>query len=246
MPPHSDDDLGSLEQARARLYRPGAVSEDPHATLAGEGDRSLQHAWEGEPLAPILHRGRRHVRLATLFFIGALAFFLLSLVGAGYFLYYGSNSISVEKITVDVQGPTTIAGGDTVPLLLSITNRNPSAVENATIEVGFPEGTRSATNVLQVYPRYTENLGTLASGTSVTRSVKAVVFGEAGQTLTIPISFSYGTSGSNAVFEKKSTYALAISSTPLSISVDTLTETVSGKPLTLTLTVRSNATVPLA
>src|SRR5204863_66819 len=87
--------------------------------------------------------------------------------------------------------------------------------------------------------------GTLASGATVTRSVKAVVFGEAGQTVNLPISFTYGTSGSNATFEKKTSYPLAISSTPLSISVDTLSETVAGKSLTLTLTVRSNATVPL-
>jgi hypothetical protein len=40
-------------------------------------------------------------------------------------------------------------------------------------------------------------------------------------------------------------YALGISTTPLSVSVDTLSETVSNKPLTFTLTVRSNATVPL-
>ena len=71
------------------------------------------------------------------------------------------------------------------------------------------------------------------------------MFGGAGQTLTLPVTFYYGTSGSNATFIKNSSYILTISTTPLSVSIDSLTETVSGKPLTFTLTVSSNATIPL-
>lgn len=243
---HPDDETGSLERARERLYAPDADLPDPRSPLAKRGERSLRHMWRGDPFESASHPGERRVRLAGMFFIATLLFFLVSLASAGYFFYYGGNSVSVDKITVSIQGPTTIAGGDTVPFSLTITNKNPVAIENATIEINFPDGTRDASNVLNAYPRYAENLGVLPSGASVTRSIKAVVFGEAGQTLSLPISFSYGTSGSRAVFEKKSSYALAIASTPLSVSVDTLAETVSEKPLTLTLTVRSNATVPLA
>jgi len=176
----------------------------------------------------------------------AVVFFVVALSVAGYFFYFGGNAVSVDKITLDIQGPTTIAGGDTVPLSLTITNKNPVAIENATIEIDFPNGTRNADNLLQTYPHYIENIGTLESGATVTRSVKAVLFGGAGQSLSLPVSLSYGASGSNAVFVKKTAYAVTVSTTPLSVSVDTLTETVSNKPLTLTLTVRSNATVPLS
>lgn len=243
---HPDDETGSLERARERLYAPDADLPDPRSLLAKRGARSLRHMWRGDPFESASHPGERRMRLAGMFFIAALLFFLVSLASAGYFFYYGGNSVSVDKITVSIQGPTTIAGGDAVPFSLTITNKNPVAIENATIEINFPDDTRDASNVLNTYPRYTENLGVLPSGASVTRSIKAVVFGEAGQTLSLPISFSYGTGGSRAIFEKKSSYTLAIASTPLSVSVDTLAETVSEKPITVTLTVRSNATVPLA
>lgn len=244
---HPEDDLGSLERARTRLYKPGTTDTDPRTPLAERGVRVARHAWEREASrAAPPSRGERHVRLAGIFFMGALLFFLISLAAAGYFFYYGGNSVSVDKVSISIQGPTTIAGGDTLPLSLSIINKNPVAIDNATIEIGFPEGTRSASDVLKPYPRYTENLGTLASGAIVTVSVKAVIFGQSGQTLVLPVSLSYRTAGSNAIFEKKTSYPLAISTTPLSVSVDTLAETVSGKPLTLTLTVRSNATVPLS
>lgn len=242
MPP--EDDIGSLEKARANLYKPDAPTEELRVPLTEGSEHTVPHAWEGPPPAPASAQ-HPHVRIAVMFFTGTFVFFLIALAAAGYFFYFGGNSVSVDKIAIDIQGPTTIAGGDTVSLSVTITNKNPVAIDNATIEIGFPEGSRDAANVLQAYPRYTENLGTLPSGVTITRSIKVVVFGEAGQMLSLPISFSYGTTRSSATFEKKSSYALAISSTPLSLSVTTLTETVSGKPLTLTLAVRSNATTPL-
>ncbi len=247
MPPRPEDDIGSLEHARERLYTPGAAMQDIRAPLTSSTEQSLPHAWKEDPLpeVPPPTKGR-HVHFASIFFIASLIFFLISLASVGYFFYYGGNSVSVDKVTIDIQGPTTITGGDIAPLLLTITNKNSVAIENAAIEIDFPSSTRSATDVLSAYPRYVENIGTIASGATVTRSVKAVMFGGEGQSLSLPISLSYSASGSNAVFVKKSSYILAISSTPLSLSVDSLTETVSGKPLTFTVSVRSNATTPLS
>ena len=245
MPPPPEDDTGSLERARKRLYEPSTDPRD-RSPLSASGAGSLPHAWEEKPLPVTEHRGKRHVRLAGVFFAVAVLFFLVALGIAGYFFYSGSNSVSVDKITIDIQGPTSIAGGDTVPLSLTITNKNPVAIENATIEISFPDGTRNADNLQNAYPRYTENLGTLESGATVTRSLKAVIFGGAGQALLLPVSFSYGTAGSSASFVKRTSFALAVSSTPLELAVNTLEETVSGKPLTLTLTARSNATVALS
>ncbi|MCX6790326.1 MAG: hypothetical protein NTV60_02230 [Candidatus Kaiserbacteria bacterium] len=239
-----EDDTGSLERARTALYSPNAVTPE-RKELHGKEEHILPHEWEQKDISSMPHQGERHVRLASIFFGIAVSFFVVALMVAGYLFYFGSNSVGVDKITLDVLGPTMITGGDTVPLSLTITNKNPVAIKNVTAEIDFPDGTRSATNVLAAYPRYVENLGTLESGASITRSIKATVFGGAGQTLTLPVSLTYGTTGSNAIFEKKSSYALAISSSPLSVSIDSMTETVSGAPITFTATVRSNATIPL-
>ena len=200
-PRPKEDSDGPLEQARESLYSPTAAASE-RSPFHAMSERSLPHEWEEKetlPSAP--SRGaprasREHI------FATASVFFLISLAIAGYFLYFGSNSVSIDKIEISIQGPTTIAGGDIIPLSLTITNKNPVTIENATIEIDFPEGTRSAANVFSPYPRYIENLGALASGATVTRSVKAVVFGGAGQTLVLPIVFSYDIANSNAVFEK--------------------------------------------
>jgi len=239
-----EDTIGSLERARERLYEPGSVVPDLQVARAVSSQRTLPHSWGESVLRSASSRGKRSMRLAGIFFTIAFLFFLVSLGISGYIFYFGGNSVSIDKVDIEIQGPSTIAGGDTVPLSLTITNKNSVAIENATIEIDFPKGTRNATNVLSDYPRYVENLGTLVPGATITRSVKVVLFGGTGDALALPVSFSYGTAASNAVFVKKSSYALAISSTPLSVSVDTPTEIVSGMPFTFTLTVRSNTTVP--
>ncbi|MFH1178716.1 MAG: hypothetical protein V1711_03290 [bacterium] len=244
MPIHPEDDIGSLERARKRLYEPSVSIENMRTKLDASSMRSLPHKWK-ETIRSSRYNGKRRVRIAVMFFITALIFFIVAFGAAGYFFYYGGNSVSADKITIDIQGPTTIAGGDTVPLSFIITNKNSVAIENAIIEIDFPNGTRNADDVLSAFPRYVENLGTIPSGGTITRSIKVIMFGGAGESLTLPTSFSYGTANSNATFVKNSSYALAISSTPLSVSVDTITEVISGTQFTITLTVRSNATISM-
>ncbi|MBU6321042.1 MAG: hypothetical protein KGI78_00070 [Patescibacteria group bacterium] len=248
MPPTSDGEKSALEEERERLYAaapPAAAKPSRFAAAV----RRLPHAWAGvaKPLASVAPPTvtERHVKLATYFFIGAITFFGLALVLAAYLIYFGGDSVSVDNITIQVEGPTTIAAGDTVPLTIAVTNRNPVDLENATLEADFPPGTRSATDVSSPFVAYNDALGTIKSGETVTSAVKAVVFGSAGDTLAIPIALSYGTKGSNSTFVKKYSYPLKVSSTPLSISVDTIAQTTAGKPFTITLEARSNATVPL-
>ncbi len=245
MPPN-DDELVSLESARKRLYALAPLEADSRRALSVSGDRVLPHAWEEDPIATNMKiKRKKHMHFAGIFFVFASLFFLLSIGVAGYFFYFGSNSVSIGKIALNIQGPTSIAGGDTVPLVLTLTNRNPIAIQNATIEVVFPDGTRDASNVLKEYPRYSENIGTIASGETVTRNIKAILFGGENKSLTLPVSLSYTTEGSNAVFIKKTVFNFSVASTPLELTVGTIAETVSGKPITFNLTVRSNATTPI-
>jgi len=238
------NDVGSLERARARLYQADAV-QDSRAPFTVAGRNSVPHEWGEELIMRTRASGKRHLHFAIMFFMIAVLFFLISLATASYFFFYGGNAVSVDKVSIEILGPATIAGGDTVPLSLTVTNKNSTALENATIEITFPNGTRSTADVLSPYPRYTENLGTIASGAVITRSVKAVVFGGAGEALALPVSFSFSAAGSNSIFVKKVSYQLAVSSTPLSVSVDTPAEVTSGNPFAFAITVRSNATVPL-
>jgi len=238
-----DENLSALERARRTLYSPHAAQDASRTVLSSNKESDVPHAWEGSALPKVIPPHHSSMKIATIFFVVALLFFVGAAGTAGYLFYYGGNSVSTNNVAIDIQGPTTIAGGDTVPLSFTITNKNSVTLGDTKIEVDFPLGTRSAEDVTIDYPRYTEDIGPLAPGQVITRSVKARLFGGEGQSVDIPVSFSYTAPGSNAVFVKKTSYTLAISSAPLSVSVESLGESVSGKPLQLTLRVRSNAKV---
>ncbi len=235
------EDVGALERARRRLYSQNTPKENvPQEIFSAPSTPELPKAWESDPLPPRPERPR-HVHVAALFLGFAALFFVLATGVAAYLLYFGNNSVSAENVDLSIQGPGTIVGGDTVPFALSITNRNPTAIENASLVITFPAGTRSAEDVFKEYPRYTENVGTIRPGETITRSIKAIMFGSEGELLSVPTSLSFSAKNSSATFVKKSTYDLAISSSPLSLTIVAPTETVSGQSVTLTLAVRSNA-----
>ena len=236
-----DETLSALERARRTLYSSSAAEESSRAPLSTNKESVVPHAWEGVALPKVISPHHSPMKIATIFFVVALLFFVVAAGTAGYLFYYGGNSVSTNNVAIDIQGPTTIAGGDIVPLSFTITNKNSVTLGDTKIEVDFPPGTRSAEDVTLDYPRYTEDIGPLAPGQVLMRSVKAVLFGGEGQSVDIPVSLSYTSPGSNAVFVKKTSYTLAISSAPLSVSVESLGESVSGKPFQLTLRVRSNA-----
>ena len=113
MPPRPEEDTtGALERARERLYEPDAPLHT-RPTLATSDTRALPHGWEEHSFLDVPRRGKRRVRLAGVFFVVAFLFFIISLGAASYFFYFGGNAVSVDKITIDILGPTTIAGGDT-------------------------------------------------------------------------------------------------------------------------------------
>src|SRR3954469_15613791 len=105
MPP--EDKIDSFERTRSKLYSAQQVVNNARSRIEQSGIANVPHAW-GERLAPAAHK---HVRLALVFFVGAIAFFLVAAGVAALLFFTGTTSVSVNNITLTTQGPTTIAAG---------------------------------------------------------------------------------------------------------------------------------------
>ncbi len=113
-----NEDLSSLERVRQRLYNPKVATEfeQPHLS-----ERRVQPAsgWEKLRETELETEGEvEHISGPARFFIVAFLFFLVTAGGAAFYLLYGGRSVSTNNIVLTIQGPTTIASGDTVPLQL--------------------------------------------------------------------------------------------------------------------------------
>lgn len=176
-----------------------------------------------------------------LLFIGAVIFFIIALVTAGLLFFAGNNTVSTKNVDISITGPSEIGAGSTLSLQVVVTNRNAVPMELTDLVLEFPSGTRSAADISEDLPRVRESLGTIEPGKSVNRTIRAVPFGVQGTAINVKATVEYRVPSSNAVYVVNANYGTRINESPASISIDALTEAVSGQKVTFTVNVRSNA-----
>ncbi len=175
---------------------------------------------------------------AGVFFVGAILFF-------GYYLFFdGASSASARNVDIAITGPTHIAGGEPVSLQVTVTNHNREALDEAELVVTYPPGTRLDPASCSE-SSCTIALGTIEPGNAAAIKLPAVYQGEAGERASVHMEVEYRIGGSMSTFVASSDYGFVYSSSPLSIAVEGNTETVSGQPMQLVLTVLSNASQPV-
>lgn len=232
-----------LDTLRARLYAPKAVETVVPDTLS-QGHAPGATAW-APPAAPIVKPARTKLPPSLWFLIIAAGFFLVAGLAALALLIFGGRSVSTAHVSIEVPPQTTIASGDTVPILISIKNDNPVAMIGATLTVDLPDGARDANDTDKPLDQYSDSLGDIAPGTRAERTITAVLFGAENQSLVIPIRVEYHTPGSNATSVKEQTYTVVVTTSPVSVNVSSMREVASGQPVTLRVAVRSNAATTL-
>ena len=231
-------DESSIDQLRDRLYSSSGVHRKDRHALHKDAPSGLPTRFEDLP-PPV--KKKKRVSGLVYFLTFSVFFFIGALLLAGYFFFSDTRAVSPDNISIEFRAPTTIPGGEVLPLSIVIINRNPVPITFADLTVSFPEGTRDAQDVIKPFPRYTESLGEIPAGARVERTVRSVLFGEEGAVISIPVSIEYRVESSNAIYEKQSEYELVVSSAPIAVVVKTLEEVVSGQDVTFTITTRSNA-----
>ena len=233
----SADKLGPRERRELEEH-PSSIPEDwQHEEKLRPNEMPLEAILrpKPKPMYPVL---KIALLGAAIFFVGALLFFL-------YYLFFGgASSISARNIDIAITGPTQIAGGEPVQLQVTVTNHNREPLEEAKLVVTYPPGTRlDPSSCLE--SSCTITLGTISPNATAAIKLPAVYQGSTGERAVVHMEVHYRLGGSNSTFTASSDYAFTFSSSPLSIAVVGNTETVSGQPMQVTLTVLSNASQPI-
>jgi hypothetical protein len=143
-----------------------------------------------------------------------------------------------------VTGNNFTSGGEKLPLIVQITNRNNSPLNGAELVMQYPQD--SSTSSSSGSEDFRESLGTIPAGTVVNENLTPVLYGEQGSTHTITISLEYQVTGSNAIFVKDQPYTITIDSTPVNLSVDAPATISPNQSITLDVKATLNSTTPLA
>ena len=239
---HLKDSLYSRKQKGMQDVRAPLTPSEAHAPIAWP---SSAEATGGQGRLIPLQNKKSGMGVATKFFIGSAVFFVLAIGGALIFFFSGGNYISPENIDLQVITPALTDGGSTANLQFIITNRNSAELELADLVIDYPAGARDPKNPQKSLSHERISVGAIAPGQQIKLTSAAVFYGSEGESQEIKASLEYSIQGSNAVFVKEGSASITIGSSPVSVRVDAPSESISGQPFAITVTVQSNAQAPI-
>lgn len=233
------DDSG-ISKMRKQLYSRQGVNGTIRRRKLGKQHFDTEKGWEKPAPRPMSRRKKKSP--IVLLFISSVVFFVLAILISLFVFFQDSNVVSAENIDIEVSGPIAIPGGEELVLQIAVVNRNSVDIQFADLIIEYPEGTRSASDLNIELPRIRESLGTIKPGKRVELSIRSVLFGEENSIKEIVITIEYRIEDSNAIFFKEDKHEVLLSSSPLSLIVDSLKEVVSGQEMEFDITIVSNST----
>ena len=253
-----------IDEMRKRLYSRGF--DTPHSerhTLTEQPAVDVARNWHtpaGAPVAPVqkptneplvigsenepepeavVEAPRRYRKFVLL---GTLAVFVLGTALAGAFWYFGLDNISGENMNINISGPSTIGGSETMSLQIGITNQNTVAVDQATLVVKYPTGARSVSEPIKNLYEERINVGTMTPGEAKNIPIQVAIYGKENQSQQIDATLEYRITGSDGTFYKVSEpLRFQIISSPIIMQVSAVRKVSAGQDVDVTLTVKSNS-----
>jgi Domain of unknown function DUF11 len=185
--------------------------------------------------------GKKRRRYRVIILLASVLFFILTAAISSTYLFFGSNQISAKNISLTVSVPFAIAGGEVLPIQVSVSNQNSVAIDSAVLIVNYPAGTRSVEEGKDLYEERIA-VDTVDPGEAINIPVRAILSGEENEDKELRVSIEYRVEGSNGTFFKEAAPQLVkISSSPVVLRVLGVDTISSGQELELRVQVRSNA-----
>lgn len=240
MDPHDSSRIERLKQGLYSRNQPPKKVE-PLSSFAHAPVQDVKTDW-GTKKIEFNDDEKHHISNGVVRFFGFSIFFFLIAVGAALFIYYrGTNVISSENIEIDIKGPVSIGGGEQLDLDLIVRNLNNTSLETADLKIEYPEGARNPEDITEAQKRTIEKLGPMTAGETKTAHAKAILYGEEESKQTITAILAYRIKGSNATFEKEQQFEVALSSSPVRVTVSSLKEVNTNQELEFNVEVVSNS-----
>ena len=233
-PPHRLDDEES------RLYRPDLAGrkEKRFDTLFPK-KISVNKDWVPIRTIEGAKKVASHPTFFKKFFIGSIIFAVIAIGISAFTFFTGGNTVSNDNITMTIGGNSFTPGGEELPLQVEIANKNPTDLELADLFVAYDKGGDSAGGAQHVNDM--SSIGTIAAGKTEKKNVFVTLYGGEGTTQNVDFTLQYHIHGSNAIFVKKTSLAVTISSAPIALSVDVPKNVTPNQSLSFVVHVQSNA-----
>ena len=244
----SNEDKSYIDDLKKSLYSRTVPDIQTRRKLKIEDeDLSVPKDWpqspkrEEQPVVLNSEYKTNKMSFFTKFFIGSAIFcFVVVSIGA-YLFFKGSNLISADNISIEINGPVSIPGGEPVSFDIIAKNNNKIDLEDVSLMVDFPDGATEPNNPSNPLKRYTKDIGSMPVGGAFKDTVSAIIFGEENLQKSLNVILTYNVKGSTSIFTKTKTYDVLVNSSPIKVNITTLKEVTSGQEFDTRVEISSNA-----
>ncbi|MDP3800256.1 MAG: hypothetical protein Q8Q90_02420 [bacterium] len=168
-------------------------------------------------------------------FFGAGVFFLLAVTVAVYVFFRGFYAFRKDRVEIKLTAPSEVSAGETVTWKLRLVNKNETELKDGVLTFQFPDFSQPVISISetdqfkQSVLKQTIPIPQLNPSGLYEREFKAVVFGGDNFERKAQAVFNFKPSAGTIVFQSIATFATKISSFPISLNVESSSETISGE-----------------
>jgi hypothetical protein len=228
------DKIDHIAELQSRLYArdPDNVPKQKFGILRPLKD-NVDSTWGEKELNDTKIKKRTNVSGYKRLFLVSLIFFVGALGVALYSVYKGAITLSSKNVEVSILGNSFVAGGESLPIQVDITNKNSSDLVETQLTLSYPKGSTDAAG--GDLERVKKPLGTIGSGKTKTEGFSVILYGEQGTSRLVTATLEYKLGGSNATFVKEKTFSVMINSSPVSLTVDAPSSVTSNQPFIINI-----------
>ena len=173
--------------------------------------------------------------------IGSISLLIVGVAVAAALVFLGSKRISADNIAFNIAGSNTVGSSETLSLQIAITNQNAVAIEDTTLVVRYPDGTRTVSEPIKNVYEDRISVGTMVPGEAKNIPVQVAIYGKENDIKEIKATLEYRVAGSNGTFTKETEpLKFQIISSPITLQVSSIGKVAAGQPVEITLTAKSN------
>lgn len=229
-----------LEKLEQKLYSIDGISSKERPALK-QKNYTIENEWEDLGNKNDFKFPKKRIGFFSIILILAAIFFIGSLSYASYIFFSGNQSVSGNDVDVKIIGPVSVGGGEPLTVDVIVSNNNKVQLELVDLFAEYPSGSKNPENLSEDLQRTNLDLGTIAPGSVTRQTMKVALFGEENDTKKIDFTLQYRVPGSNAIFEKKKSFEIALNTTPIRLAVTGLEQISSGQPIELAVKFNSNS-----
>ncbi|HEY4496198.1 MAG TPA: hypothetical protein VJC04_02465 [Candidatus Paceibacterota bacterium] len=230
-------DIKYLNELEKHLYGQKKGLPRFHETKLKPKTYGVNPEWEAKKEEPgIFKKPKMSGSIFKKFFFISIAFFIIALGVSLIIFLSGGSIVSSENIAISVSGTGFATGGEKLPLLVEISNKNSVDLELADLVIKYPKCGLDGEEA-----RLRETIGTIGANQTVTKVVEPILLGEEGSTKDLIITLEYRLANSNAIFVKELKHSVVLSSSPILVEFDAPTAVTSDQDFVLNIKVTSNS-----